>query len=154
MSSPALLTTLMTSRTAFFIRRPIITIRTATGAARISTAGIASMRFSSIHCGSAFMCRESSMSGRASPTTSPRSEEHTSELQSRLHLVCRLLLEKKKPHARLTHRQPHLSSDRHSLQNHESPRSHLHTLLPAPLPPQSHSAAIVLGLSLLHANAV
>src|SRR2546429_9882093 len=29
---------------------------------------------------------------------SPRSEEHTSELQSRLHLVCRLLLEKKKKH--------------------------------------------------------
>src|SRR2546422_4028225 len=27
---------------------------------------------------------------------STRSEEHTSELQSRLHLVCRLLLEKKK----------------------------------------------------------
>src|SRR5205809_6048014 len=26
----------------------------------------------------------------------PRSEEHTSELQSRLHLVCRLLLEKQK----------------------------------------------------------
>src|SRR2546422_8343869 len=41
----------------------------------------------------------------------PRSEEHTSELQSRLHLVCRLLLEKKKKDsaeiaavARLTHR--------------------------------------------------
>src|SRR2546422_5283395 len=46
-----------------------------------------------------------------------RSEEHTSELQSRLHLVCRLLLEKKKktdlyhthrqavPPGR--HRQPH-----------------------------------------------
>src|SRR2546422_4983270 len=30
----------------------------------------------------------------------PRSEEHTSELQSRLHLVCRLLLEKKK---KITH---------------------------------------------------
>src|SRR2546429_7049728 len=31
------------------------------------------------------------------PDTPPRrSEEHTSELQSRLHLVCRLLLEKKK----------------------------------------------------------
>src|SRR2546429_3279006 len=30
----------------------------------------------------------------------PRSEEHTSELQSRLHLVCRLLLEKKKRHSR------------------------------------------------------
>src|SRR5215813_15191317 len=28
----------------------------------------------------------------------PRSEEHTSELQSRPHLVCRLLLEKKKQH--------------------------------------------------------
>src|SRR3989449_2410339 len=28
-----------------------------------------------------------------------RSEEHTSELQSRLHLVCRLLLEKKNPQA-------------------------------------------------------
>src|SRR3989449_6456962 len=28
--------------------------------------------------------------------TQARSEEHTSELQSRLHLVCRLLLEKKK----------------------------------------------------------
>src|SRR2546422_4886769 len=31
-----------------------------------------------------------------------RSEEHTSELQSRLHLVCRLLLEKKKKNK--THR--------------------------------------------------
>src|SRR2546422_4514009 len=30
-----------------------------------------------------------------------RSEEHTSELQSRLHLVCRLLLEKKKNEIRL-----------------------------------------------------
>src|SRR5947209_15800738 len=33
-------------------------------------------------------------SGRVSGT--PRSEEHTSELQSRQYLVCRLLLEKKK----------------------------------------------------------
>src|SRR5205809_5863015 len=30
------------------------------------------------------------------PIRARRSEEHTSELQSRLHLVCRLLLEKKK----------------------------------------------------------
>src|ERR1041385_4265147 len=30
------------------------------------------------------------------PEVVRRSEEHTSELQSRLHLVCRLLLEKKK----------------------------------------------------------
>src|SRR5205809_5728688 len=34
-------------------------------------------------------------SARTRPATT-RSEEHTSELQSRLHLVCRLLLEKKK----------------------------------------------------------
>src|SRR2546422_6166379 len=32
--------------------------------------------------------------------TAERSEEHTSELQSRLHLVCRLLLEKKKKNTR------------------------------------------------------
>src|SRR2546422_7321476 len=32
----------------------------------------------------------------SSDTVLTRSEEHTSELQSRLHLVCRLLLEKKK----------------------------------------------------------
>src|SRR3989449_4293888 len=30
-----------------------------------------------------------------------RSEEHTSELQSRLHLVCRLLLEKKKKNKKI-----------------------------------------------------
>src|SRR2546422_5306579 len=34
----------------------------------------------------------------AVPQRTARSEEHTSELQSRLHLVCRLLLEKKKKH--------------------------------------------------------
>src|SRR3712207_8601589 len=32
---------------------------------------------------------------RACPLGGPRSEEHTSELQSRQYLVCRLLLEKK-----------------------------------------------------------
>src|SRR2546422_2666573 len=41
--------------------------------------------------------RGSTVSGRHIHALSPRrSEEHTSELQSRLHLVCRLLLEKKK----------------------------------------------------------
>src|SRR2546422_4972029 len=35
-------------------------------------------------------------SGGDRPAAFQRSEEHTSELQSRLHLVCRLLLEKKK----------------------------------------------------------
>src|SRR2546429_7166892 len=39
---------------------------------------------------------------RAAPLEG-RSEEHTSELQSRLHLVCRLLLEKKKTTQRSTH---------------------------------------------------
>src|SRR2546429_4786578 len=36
------------------------------------------------------------MQGELPDDSSARSEEHTSELQSRLHLVCRLLLEKKK----------------------------------------------------------
>src|SRR5690606_39532815 len=37
--------------------------------------------------------------GEATATSVPRSEEHTSELQSRENLVCRLLLEKKKDQA-------------------------------------------------------
>src|SRR3712207_8634588 len=36
------------------------------------------------------------LAGRHSFGPGPRSEEHTSELQSRQYLVCRLLLEKKK----------------------------------------------------------
>src|SRR2546422_7244685 len=45
------------------------------------------------------MASTSDWGARAKPMRQPvmeRSEEHTSELQSRLHLVCRLLLEKKK----------------------------------------------------------
>src|SRR5699024_12570508 len=38
----------------------------------------------------------SSDSSLSMPTSTARSEEHTSELQSRFDLVCRLLLEKKK----------------------------------------------------------
>src|SRR3989442_3859508 len=44
----------------------------------------------------------------------PRSEEHTSELQSRPHLVCRLLLEKKKKNKELlciTDMHEHVSSN-------------------------------------------
>src|SRR2546422_7198666 len=41
---------------------------------------------------------------RGSLPRGPRSEEHTSELQSRLHLVCRLLLEKKKKKMIITSR--------------------------------------------------
>src|SRR2546422_5059618 len=48
----------------------------------------------------------------------PRSEEHTSELQSRLHLVCRLLLEKKKQNKHQQHtsieRTGHISRLRHT----------------------------------------
>src|SRR5690625_5405422 len=40
--------------------------------------------------------KTSSSTSGADVDNSPRSEEHTSELQSRGHLVCRLLLEKKK----------------------------------------------------------
>src|SRR5438876_4677266 len=38
--------------------------------------------------------------GAPQPQSGPRSEEHTSELQSPVHLVCRLLLEKKKSRSR------------------------------------------------------
>src|SRR2546429_7204044 len=40
-----------------------------------------------------------------------RSEEHTSELQSRLHLVCRLLLEKKKTLQLGSHTYDHPADD-------------------------------------------
>src|SRR5690625_6032549 len=39
---------------------------------------------------------DGALSVRFAPDPAVRSEEHTSELQSRGHLVCRLLLEKKK----------------------------------------------------------
>src|SRR2546429_6866974 len=42
-----------------------------------------------------------------------RSEEHTSELQSRLHLVCRLLLEKKKIQLMTYLNTGHVSSAQH-----------------------------------------
>src|SRR2546422_1691545 len=42
----------------------------------------------------------------STPIREVRSEEHTSELQSRLHLVCRLLLEKKKKKTKRTRHPP------------------------------------------------
>src|SRR3712207_6993592 len=45
--------------------------------------------------------RSASAAAGPSPRASTRSEEHTSELQSRQYLVCRLLLEKKKKHLEL-----------------------------------------------------
>src|SRR2546422_3071239 len=61
--------------------------------------------------------------GRALRHSAWRSEEHTSELQSRLHLVCRLLLEKKKNKMRrrvlalqsLMHVLPHAGGVSHQL---------------------------------------
>src|SRR5436305_4993094 len=47
-------------------------------------------------------CDRKSGSTRSSACTGKRSEEHTSELQSRPHLVCRLLLEKKKEYLYVT----------------------------------------------------
>src|SRR2546429_2576737 len=51
-----------------------------------------------------------------------RSEEHTSELQSRLHLVCRLLLEKKKKHNKTrtasAQHPPHLCRSPHATTTH------------------------------------
>src|SRR5260370_1864369 len=44
-----------------------------------------------------------------------RSEEHTSELQSHLNLVCRLLLEKKKKHGNNSSDHRTLHDSRHSL---------------------------------------
>src|SRR5690554_7649860 len=43
-----------------------------------------------------------SVARRRYRTIPNRSEEHTSELQSRPHLVCRLLLEKKKKYKKMT----------------------------------------------------
>src|SRR2546422_6739410 len=49
---------------------------------------------------------------RSARSNSIRSEEHTSELQSRLHLVCRLLLEKKKNKNRRHQRAQQQSQER------------------------------------------
>src|SRR5689334_24216400 len=72
-----------------------------------STSGRHSTTPHSVHtkCGCDASCESRIASKRQtwSPTSS-RSEEHTSELQSQFHLVCRLLLEKKKKKEVLCHR--------------------------------------------------
>src|SRR5204862_4420628 len=62
----------------------------ATGTARISGHGVATTSTASARAGSSV----ASQAPPASSSVSMRSEEHTSELQSRRELVCRLLLEK------------------------------------------------------------
>src|SRR5689334_24363335 len=58
----------------------------------------------------------------------PRSEEHTSELQSQFHLVCRLLLEKKKKnnYTPFTFQSPILSSHQSSTYHRSSPHDAAH----------------------------
>src|SRR2546429_4423163 len=55
-------------------------------------------------------------SGGTGDVLSGRSEEHTSELQSRLHLVCRLLLEKKKVEWHHSYRTSNKKCKRHAKQ--------------------------------------
>src|SRR5438045_5255760 len=50
--------------------------------------------------------RKEGREGQPQSENLPRSEEHTSELQSLRHLVCRLLLEKKKKKRRIRLRLP------------------------------------------------
>src|SRR3712207_7496897 len=70
---------------------------------QLSTASISSITFSS-HFATPFNAP------RAEPRMiGVRSEEHTSELQSRQYLVCRLLLEKKKNSIRLKCSKAHIS---------------------------------------------
>src|SRR2546429_2961455 len=70
-------------------------------------------------------CRSATICSQISAARA-RSEEHTSELQSRLHLVCRLLLEKKK-----------------NTTTHSSRTKFLHTF-------KIHSRSIVTTLTLVH----
>src|SRR3712207_7595876 len=53
-------------------------------------------------------CSRSSEGGRCSTRTTFRSEEHTSEFQSRQYLVCRLLLEKKKKNHKISNNIYHI----------------------------------------------
>src|SRR3982750_345242 len=68
-----------------------------------------------------------------SSTTCARSEEHTSELQSRSDLVCRLLLEKKEDAALdLRRRAP---ADSHPVRRVAGTRAHPRPPLRGPIPP-------------------
>src|SRR5689334_24794487 len=53
-----------------------------------------------------------------------RSEEHTSELQSQFHLVCRLLLEKKKKNTIIKQEKPNNKTTAETI-NTQSPTSHI-----------------------------
>src|SRR5262245_64858973 len=69
-------------------------------------------------------------SSSSPPWSSSRSEEHTSELQSLRHLVCRLLLEKKKNKYNLHERTRH---DLGKLHQRREPESNEHELQMLPI---------------------
>src|SRR3712207_8184287 len=73
-----------------------------TSSAKISSCGFVSICARSLSSSVLFVCLPSVRCASGwtytLPLNTPRSEEHTSELQSRQYLVCRLLLEKKKTH--------------------------------------------------------
>src|SRR5438067_9215121 len=62
-----------------------------------SPSGMGTSRSSSTVPDAARCSRNTATCSMPAPHPALRSEEHTSELQSRFDLVCRLLLEKKKP---------------------------------------------------------
>src|SRR5256885_11034567 len=66
----------------------------------------------------------------------PRSEEHTSELQSPCNLVCRLLLEKKKHHHVHVYPPRHTH---HTYTTHLTPKQHLHHYRSTPIRSILHS---------------
>src|SRR5690606_40206014 len=80
--------------------QPIHTLRSTISRA---TYGSRSPQTRSSRCSSRAECGSSQSSTPPVPTSHSRSEEHTSELQSRENLVCRLLLEKKKIHRNHEH---------------------------------------------------
>src|SRR5438477_7445417 len=66
--------------------------------------GVSRRVFGPYERGKCECCAQSETERRGAALAQPRSEEHTSELQSHVNLVCRLLLEKKKQYQ---HRRNH-----------------------------------------------
>src|SRR2546422_11770357 len=90
--------TIFSVRSAFLSLPPVTAPSTLGNALRCPRAArylTAAMRTSRSLSATAFSSRRIAL-GVPIAVSASRSEEHTSELQSRLHLVCRLLLEKKK----------------------------------------------------------
>src|SRR5437660_7855910 len=73
----------------------------AAGAATLAASGLAAAELWEVRTGRRQRVTVDLRQATAALRSGRRSEEHTSELQSRGHLVCRLLLEKKKYQLRL-----------------------------------------------------